>query len=60
MATKPAPNDQMLTGTQALEEFAAKLLKTARKLPPGSERHGILKEIAKFRVRITALKAKGK
>jgi len=50
----------MLKEMQALEEIAAKLLKTARKLPPGSERHGILKETGKFRVRITALKAKGK
>jgi hypothetical protein len=60
MATKPAPNEPMPTEMQALEEIAAKLLKTARKLPPGTERHGILKEIGKFRVRITALKAKGK
>ena len=60
MATKPAPNYPMLTEMQALEEIAAKLLKTARKLPSGSERHGILKEIGKFCVRITALKAKGK
>ena len=60
MATKPAPNDPMLTEIQELEEIAAQLLKTARKLPPGSERHGILKEIWRFRVRITALKAKGK
>jgi hypothetical protein len=60
MATKPAPNDPMLTEMQALEEIAAQLLKTASKLPPGSECRGILKEITKFRVRITALKAKGK
>jgi hypothetical protein len=40
--------------------MAAKLLEIARKLPQGSERHSILKEIGKFRVRITALKAKGK
>jgi hypothetical protein len=58
MATKPAPNDPMLTQLQALEEIAAKLLKTVRNLPPGSERYGILKEIGKFRVRIAALKAK--
>jgi hypothetical protein len=50
----------MLREVQALEEIAAQLLKTARKLPPGSERRSILKEIGKFRVRITALKAKGK
>jgi hypothetical protein len=59
MATKPAPNDPMLKEMQALEELAAKLLKAARKLPPGSERQGILKEIGKFRLRITALN-KGK
>ena len=45
---------------QDLETMAAKLLEIARKLPQGSERHSILKEIGKFRVRITALKAKGK
>ena len=40
--------------------MAAKLLETARKLPAGPVRSDILKEIRKFRVRITALKAKGK
>jgi hypothetical protein len=34
---------------QELEEMAAKLLATARKLPPGPERHGLLKEIGRFR-----------
>ena len=29
--------------------MAAKLLATARKLPPGPERHGLLKEIGRFR-----------
>jgi hypothetical protein len=43
-----------------LEEIAAKLLGTARKLPPGQDRHNALREIGRFRVRITALKAKGK
>jgi hypothetical protein len=38
--------------------MAAKLLDTARKQPPGPVRHDVLKEIGKFRVRITALKAK--
>jgi hypothetical protein len=37
--------------------IAAKLLQAARKLPPGSERHGILKESGKFRVRINRLRA---
>jgi hypothetical protein len=49
-----------VTEMQDLETMAAKLLEIARNLPPGSERHSILKEIGKFRVRITALKAKGK
>jgi hypothetical protein len=45
---------------QDLEEMATKLLDTARKLPPGSERHEVLKEIGKFRVRIAKLKVTGK
>jgi hypothetical protein len=48
------------TETQDLETMAAKLLEIARNLPPGSERHSILKEIGKFRMQITTLKAKGK
>ena len=43
-----------------LEEIAAKLLQAARKLPPGPDRQSILKEIRKFRARITALMAKAK
>jgi hypothetical protein len=50
--------DRTLTEMQDLEEMAAKLLETARKLPLGPVRHDILKEIGKFRVRITALKAR--
>jgi hypothetical protein len=42
---------------QELEEMAAKLLATARKLPPGQDRHNALREIGRFRARITALKA---
>src|ERR1700730_17481784 len=38
-----------------LEELAAKLLETARKLPPGQDRHNALQEIGRFRARITAL-----
>ena len=41
-----------------LEELAAKLLQSARKLPHGPERQKILKEISSFRVRIAMLKAK--
>jgi hypothetical protein len=49
-----------VTEMQDLETMAAKLLEIARNLPPGSERHSAPKEIGKFRVEITALKAKGK
>jgi hypothetical protein len=52
--------DRTPTEMQELEAMAAKLLRTARKLPPGPVRYDILKEIRKFRARITALKAKGR
>ena len=39
-----------------LEELATELLETARQLRPGTERHGILREIGSFRVRIAALR----
>jgi hypothetical protein len=52
--------DRTLTEMQQLKAMAAKLLETARKLPAGPVCRDILKEIAKFRVRIAALKAKGK
>jgi hypothetical protein len=39
--------------------MAAKLLTTARKLPPGPERHSILQEIGRFRVQIIALQSCG-
>jgi hypothetical protein len=38
-----------------LEEMAAKLLETACKLPSGQDRHNALREIERFRARITAL-----
>jgi hypothetical protein len=41
---------------QELEEIAAKLLATARELPPGQERHNALREIGRFRAQIAALK----
>src|SRR5438876_4444188 len=41
-----------------LEEKAAKLLETASKLPPGPERHELLKEIGTFRARIAVIIAK--
>jgi cytochrome c556 len=40
---------------QELEEMAAELLATARKLPSGQDRHNALQEIGRFRARITAL-----
>jgi hypothetical protein len=40
---------------QELEKMAAKLLATARKLPPGPDRHNILQEIGRFRAQIAAL-----
>jgi hypothetical protein len=40
---------------QELEEMAAKLLVTARKLPPGQERHSMLQEIGRFRSRLMSL-----
>jgi hypothetical protein len=45
---------------QELEDMAAELLATARKLPPSQERHEIFQEIRNIRERIDALKAKGK
>jgi hypothetical protein len=41
-----------------LEEMAAKLFETASKLPPGPERHELLKEIQTFRARIAIITAK--
>ena len=45
---------------QDLQAMAAKLLETASKPPAGPVRHDILKQIGKFRARITALKVKAK
>lgn len=52
--------DRTQTEVRQLEAMAAKLLKTARKLPAGPVCRDILKEIGKFRARIAALKMKGK
>jgi hypothetical protein len=41
---------------QGLEEMAAKLLATARELPPGQDHHNALREIGRFRAQIAALK----
>jgi hypothetical protein len=41
---------------QELEEMAAKLLETARKLPPGADYQNALQEIGRFLARIDVLK----
>jgi hypothetical protein len=51
--------DRTRTEMQQLEAMAAKLRKTARKLPAGPVYRDIFREIGKFRGRIAALKAKG-
>jgi hypothetical protein len=43
------------TKLQELEEMAAKLLATARKLPPGADRRNMLAEIGRFRSQIISL-----
>jgi hypothetical protein len=45
------------TRLQELEEMAAKLLVTARKLPPGQDHHNALREIGRFHVQIAALQS---
>jgi hypothetical protein len=40
---------------QELQEMAAKLLATARELPPGQDHHNALREIGRFRAQIAAL-----
>jgi hypothetical protein len=41
-----------------LEDMAAKLLESARKLPPGPDRHDLLKQIGTFRIKLAAIAAK--
>lgn len=41
---------------QELEELAAKLLATARKLPAGPDRYNALQQIGRFRAQIAAMK----
>ena len=48
-------SEMRATRLQELEEMAAKLLETARKLPSEQDRHNALQEIERFRARITAL-----
>jgi hypothetical protein len=45
---------------QDLEKMAAKLLETARKLPPGAEQHALLEQIRTFRIKLSAIAAKRK
>jgi hypothetical protein len=47
------------TKLQELEEMAAELLATARKLPPGPDRSNILQEIGRFRSQIISLQGVG-
>ena len=47
------------TKLQELEEMATKLLATARMLPPGPERHNMLREIGRFRSQIISLQGVG-
>ena len=41
-----------------LEDMAAKLLESARKLPPGPDRHDLLKQIETFRIKLAGIAAK--
>jgi hypothetical protein len=43
-----------------LEEMVARLSATASEIPPGQEHHNALREIARFRAQIVALKSDGK
>jgi hypothetical protein len=46
---------QEIHNAKDLEVLAANLLETARKMPPGSERHDVLKQIGKLRIKLDAL-----
>jgi hypothetical protein len=56
MPKRPVKVQSHLEALAELEELAAKLLKTACELRPGAQRHEILQEIGKFRVRIAMLR----
>jgi hypothetical protein len=45
---------------QDLEEMAATLWETARKLPPGAEQHALLEQIWTFRTQLSAVASKRK
>src|ERR1700732_1472975 len=46
---------QEIDSAKDLEVVAANLLETACKIPPGSERHNVLKQIGKLRIKLDAL-----
>ena len=50
----PEGEEMRAARLKELEEMAAKLLETARKLPSGRDRHNALREIERFQARITA------
>ena len=41
-----------------LEEALAKLLETVRQLPPGPQRHELLKEVGRFRMMLDVIMAR--
>ncbi len=45
-------------GLRELEEMAVQLEATARKLPTGPGRDGLLRDIARFRAKLAALQAR--
>ena len=51
---------QEIDSAKDLEVVAANLLETACKIPPGSERHNVLKQIGKLRIKLDALVSKQK
>ncbi len=46
---------QEIDGATELARAAARLVETARNIPPGSERHDVLKQIGKLRIKLDAL-----
>jgi hypothetical protein len=52
-----AKGEMKAASLQELEEMAAKLLATARQLPPGQNRHNALREVGRFRAQIIALQS---
>jgi hypothetical protein len=46
---------QEIDSAKNLEVVASNLLETARKIPPGSERHYVLRQVGKLRIKLDAL-----